>query len=738
MSELLAPAGDIRSFDAAIACGADAVYLGLEDFNARMKACNFSTDNLRDYVAKAHFYGVKVYLTVNTILQNAEFSKLIELVKVAICAKIDAFIVQDLGVAYVLKKTFPDIVLHASTQLGVHNLYGAKVAESMGFARVVLSRETKLEDIREIRKNTGLEIECFVQGALCVCFSGNCYMSAAEQAASGNRGLCKQLCRLPYAAQSDGKRQVGYLLSARDMCLADSLAELADAGVCSFKIEGRMRREGYVGEAVSVYRKMLDKLDEGRPYKLNRQELTDLKKVYSRGEYSKRAYLDGGVPNIIEKRFNNHIGVEIGKVASVRPFKDALFEIAISSTHSLKEGDGLKFFDGDRERASLGVGAVTDKGNGTYTFVSKTEVRRGWSVRLIADRALENAISERKRFVPITVRVRAIAGAPFEIAAVASIETSDGVLLNICSTKCGSVALETARNAPVSKDELRAQCSKVADSGFEIASCEVSTDGVFIAKSVVNALRREVFEDLKDKIVAANEEGIAVDFDEKAAGDILGESENRRIAAIEDCKALRLRIVKSEDLSGSFILRRGELAALSPNVYSVDEIRQMLASLELDEADVALQLPVIANGKDLKIVEDVLKAFPKLKTLLSENIYGLYFAKNGYRVLAGAGHNVANIFASNAIKVAGAFAVGASLEYPRALDGCDERLDVVGEEMPLMTLAHCPFKTLYGNDCGRCTYSDGLALAREKRIYGVRRIRLSQCYFQLWSANAGK
>ena len=190
MLELLAPAGDMSALDTAIRCGANAVYLGLDGFNARMKAQNFNADNIGEVVAYAHFYGVKVYVAINTIVQNDEFNSLISLVKTAVEAKVDAFLVQDLGVAKFLKDTFDGIVLHASTQMGIHNLQGAKVAERMGIKRVVLSRETKLEDIENIRKNTSLEIEYFVQGALCVAFSGNCYLSSVEQGASGNRGLC--------------------------------------------------------------------------------------------------------------------------------------------------------------------------------------------------------------------------------------------------------------------------------------------------------------------------------------------------------------------------------------------------------------------------------------------------------------------------------------------------------------------------------------------------------------------
>ncbi|MBO4412705.1 MAG: U32 family peptidase, partial [Clostridia bacterium] len=179
--ELLAPAGSPSALKVAIQNGCDAVYLGLQDFNARISADNFNTENIREYIKYAHSHGVKVFLTVNTLVSNEEMPKLLQMVKSAVEAKVDAYLVQDFGVALALKNCFPNICLHASTQLGVHNLYGAKMAEQIGFKRVVLSREAKLKDIIEIKQNTNLEIEYFVQGALCIAFSGNCYFSGMMQ-----------------------------------------------------------------------------------------------------------------------------------------------------------------------------------------------------------------------------------------------------------------------------------------------------------------------------------------------------------------------------------------------------------------------------------------------------------------------------------------------------------------------------------------------------------------------------
>ena len=193
--EILAPVGSIESLYTAIAHGANAVYLGLPKFQARAKAQDFTYENLQSYVAFAHAFNVKVYLTLNTLVTNEEWPELLQTIDIAMQAGIDAFILQDLGVAYTIKTRYPQAVLHASTQMGINNVYGAKIAEKLGFQRVVLARETTLEDIRAIKEQTQLEIEYFVQGALCVAYSGNCYLSSLTNGCSGNRGMCKQLCR---------------------------------------------------------------------------------------------------------------------------------------------------------------------------------------------------------------------------------------------------------------------------------------------------------------------------------------------------------------------------------------------------------------------------------------------------------------------------------------------------------------------------------------------------------------
>ena len=270
--ELAAPAGCAESLKAAVESGADAVYMGLDQFNARMKADNFDMDSLPRWADYVHAHKAKLYLAFNTLIKQSELDGAARLAAAAFEKGADALIMQDLGLVKAVRESNPNIVIHASTQMGVHNTEGARAVKAMGIARAVLSRETPLKDIAEIAK-TGLETEVFVHGALCVSFSGNCYFSALVSGYSGNRGRCMQLCRKKYKAvlphggiktgmppPSARRERVindGYLLSPCDLCLARELRSLADAGVASFKIEGRMRRPQYVKETVRIYKKAL-------------------------------------------------------------------------------------------------------------------------------------------------------------------------------------------------------------------------------------------------------------------------------------------------------------------------------------------------------------------------------------------------------------------------------------------------------------------------------------------------
>lgn len=263
--ELLSPVGDFECLKAAVQNGANSVYLGAGSFNARAKATNFDNEELAKAIHYAKLRNVTVHLTLNTLIKNEEFNDAVNLAINAYNLGIDAIIVQDIGLANYLLKKYPEIPLHASTQMTVHNLDGVKQLESKGFSRVVLSRELSLEDIEYIRKNTHAELEVFIHGALCISYSGQCLLSSMIGGRSGNRGLCAQPCRLPYELfeESPENKQIksldkGYLLSPRDNLGIEYLPELIKMGIDSFKIEGRMKTPTYVGTVTRIYRKYID------------------------------------------------------------------------------------------------------------------------------------------------------------------------------------------------------------------------------------------------------------------------------------------------------------------------------------------------------------------------------------------------------------------------------------------------------------------------------------------------
>ena len=295
MLELLAPAGNLDAVIAAVQNGADAVYMGFGDgFNARRSADNFTRESFAKAVRYCHIRGCKVYVTLNTLVGDREMDAAAALAQQASDAGADAILVQDLGLARVLRAALPDIPLHASTQMSIHNLAGVEAAAEMGITRAVLARELSLEQIRFISQHASIETEVFVHGALCFCYSGQCYMSALIGRRSGNRGACAQPCRMQY---SMGGRMDEYPLSLRDNCLADYLQQLADAGVACVKIEGRMKRPEYVAVVTGIYARAIR--EDREP---TEEELEQLRAAFSRQGFTQGYYLDQQGPDMFGVR----------------------------------------------------------------------------------------------------------------------------------------------------------------------------------------------------------------------------------------------------------------------------------------------------------------------------------------------------------------------------------------------------------------------------------------------------
>ena len=349
MIEVLAPAGGLDSFEAAVRSGADAVYFGVGDFNARRNAKNFTIEDMRHAAEFARVRGVKTYLTLNTLTADSELSSALKVAKTAAEAGVDALIVQDLGLIRLLRRLLPNMPIHASTQMSVHSPEGLKPLKEMGFSRVVVAREmdkTSLKALCDEAKKLGLEVEAFVHGALCMCLSGQCYLSSVLGGRSGNRGLCAQPCRLEFAV----KNGTGHDLSLKDMSYIPHIAEMAEMGVTSFKIEGRMKRPEYVAAAVSAVRCAAD----GKEIPLGTSELLS-------GIFSRSGHTDG--------YYNNRLGRDM---FGIRTEKDAEMSakmvnqaheiyrreyqrVPLFATVKISKGEPLEMFIKDNDGNSVSV-----------------------------------------------------------------------------------------------------------------------------------------------------------------------------------------------------------------------------------------------------------------------------------------------------------------------------------------------------------------------------------------------
>jgi len=370
--ELLAPAGSWESLVAAVENGADAVYLGGKLFNARQSAGNFDQEELSRAVEFAHVRGVKVYVTVNILLDDQELPEAAGFLYSLQQCGADAAIVQDLGLARLARQVIPELPLHASTQMTTHNLPAALLLKEAGIDRVVLARELSLEAIKEIRQQGGVEVEVFIHGALCVCYSGQCLMSSLIGGRSGNRGRCAQPCRLNYVLVDQHGRplaepgEVGdYLLSPRDLNLSEHLPDLIEAGITSFKIEGRMKRPEYVATVVRIYRELLDRAAVGGNFTVSPEATRDLAQIFNRDFSTGYFYGRPGRELMSYKRPNNR-GVRLGRI---KRFDRNTRLAEISLEEPLRVGDGIEVWvtEGGRAaeedlRAMTTLGALRDVG----------------------------------------------------------------------------------------------------------------------------------------------------------------------------------------------------------------------------------------------------------------------------------------------------------------------------------------------------------------------------------------
>lgn len=496
--ELLAPAGDFSCLKAAIEAGCDAVYIGGKLFGARAFSSNFTDDEIIKAINYAHLFGVKVYVTTNTLIYDKEVERFLEYISFLHKNNVDAVIIQDLGMLDLVRQTFPNLEVHASTQMHIHNLDGASFMEKLGVKRVVLARETSISKIKEIKEKTNIDIEIFIHGALCVSYSGQCLMSSLIGNRSGNRGTCAGSCRQSYSIVDENNNIIlnnKYPLSMKDLCSLENLKTLLDIGVTSLKIEGRMKSSSYVYTVVKLYRLAIDFYYKNNNIYIDEKELYNLKKIFNR-EFTKGFLFDEENNKVINMKRPNHQGVEIGKVIN---YKNNVATIKLNDEININ--DGLRIVG----KKDIGVNVnnfyinsklvKTAKKGDIITIKVNDKVEKDDKVLLTLDSKLNeeinNIISSNQR--KVLVKAKFIAKEDKQI----TFELTDFInkVVVISENK-----VTKALNKPITKEEIKEKLNKIKDTVYKYESLDIEIDdNIFIPLNIINDLKRKAFEELNNK-----------------------------------------------------------------------------------------------------------------------------------------------------------------------------------------------------------------------------------------------
>lgn len=451
-------------------------------------------------------------MTLNTLIKNNEFEDAVLLAKKAYEFGIDAIIVQDLGLARYLIKNFPDLPIHASTQMTIHNLEGAKKCEELGFKRVVLSREVSLEEVQYICSNTDVEIETFIHGALCISYSGQCLFSSLVGGRSGNRGKCAGPCRLPYELVTNNSsdnvsKQLldkGYILSTKDLCGLSYLPELIKAGVMCFKIEGRMKTPEYVATVTRIYRKYIDLALSDKPYKIDKKDIEDLAQVFNRGSFSD-GHLDSK-PNkeLVFKDKPNHMGIYVGNVSNLKQNKG---HVLVNLTDNLSIGDTIQF---EKETTKYTVSELMIKGKNVPTAFKKqfAEIGRmkgnihiGDKIYRINSKELstfaKNSYQDEHKKILLNANITLKLNEPITLN-VSTVESDNTIFNDITLNFTSDDTPVEAKSKPIDKERILSQLNKTNDTIFEFNDIKVNLDDNLFLPSIkiLNELRRNALEEI--------------------------------------------------------------------------------------------------------------------------------------------------------------------------------------------------------------------------------------------------
>lgn len=517
--ELLSPVGDFDCLKAAVQNGADAVYFGGALFNARVFAKNFDDNELKEAIRYAKLRNVKVNFTLNTLIKNEEMSDAIEIAEYIYELGADAIIVQDLGLAKYIIDNLKGMDVHASTQMSIHNLQGALEMQNLGFKRVVLARELTLHDIEYICNHTEIEIETFIHGALCISYSGQCLLSSAIGGRSGNRGKCAQPCRLPYELIKEDKisehhdiirtLDKGYILSPKDLCGLEYIPSLMSVGVSSIKIEGRMKPSEYVSSVTKIYRKYIDMAQSGKPYKIEEEDIKELKSVFNRGGFSKGNFEDEPNKEYIYKEKPNNIGLYVGNISKVNEKKGY---VTLKTTETLKIGDHISFekenhkytiselmkLSKNIEKAMPGDTIVIGRMKGNLKLGDKI-----YKLTSISNKKkVINYINQENKKIMLSCKVNIKRDRKISID-VKSLDKKGGTYYKLNAHIENELIPKEAINEPITAERIRNQINKTTNTQFDFEEIQVDLDdNLFIQRvSAINDLRREALESLEHQAI---------------------------------------------------------------------------------------------------------------------------------------------------------------------------------------------------------------------------------------------
>lgn len=682
---ILAPAGSSEQLVAAVNNGCDAVYLGLDSFNARMKAPNFNAENLRHWVDFCHFFGVKVYVTVNTSLKNSEFDSAVRALDTAYMCFADGVIVTDLALlryAASLPKPFEVV---ASTQLNVHDGFGANFLKQLGASTVVCARESSFAEISEIAA-TGVGVESFLHGALCVCQSGQCLFSSLVGGNSGNRGLCAQPCRKLYKSNVGRYANGGYLLSAGDISGLESAKRLLDIGVTTFKIEGRNRRAEYAGATSRVYSKLF-----GGDFAYSDKDFNLLCEMFNRGNLPSCRYLSGRNDEIVFPQAQNHIGVVVGRVQSRK----------IVSELYLTKGDGLKIFDGEREVCG---GVVTQSGSGVVSAEFSGIVNDGMIVRRTSSQELNKDILSAKRARQAALTFAAKAGQKASLTL-----TSNDVTVTVESDSLTQKAVQR----PTTEEEIRQQLSKTGDLQYTISDIVLKIEDIFIAKSQINALRRAGLEKLTSAIIAA--------YDKQFESRETHKYQKCDVKTTKTANSLAIICYNDEQLIQ---------AKLSADylIFKPSELNEQTLAAT-NKAFCFVDLPSFSDNAYIAKLVAMANC-----GVVCHNVGQVQMARErNIPYIAGTGLNIFNDEMARVFDDAVTFFYSLELTLDEIARFDNQAgLIFVDGKLPLMKLVHCPYKVVFGGGCEKCQAHKKLVYTDElNNSFEIVRRKDARCSFEL-------